>query len=744
MNILKSESTVRICGDFSATVNKFLDPVHTPLPSIDEVIGQVGIAKIFSKVDLSNAFLQLPLDENSKQFTTINTSEGLFTYNKLPLGLSASPGIFQAFMCKLLNDIDDVIVYQDDLLLMSRSIDEHNKTLHNLLSILKKEGIKLNMKKCQFFTDSVQYLGHIFDQQGVHPNPEKVRAIINAPAHSDMKQLQSFLGLCNFYNRFIRSFSIVLNPLYKLLRKEVKFCWGPEQQKSFESVKSLFTSSKVLKLFNPSYETLLETDSSGYGIAAVLMQRTNESCSWHPVQFASRTLNVAERNYSNIEREALSVIFGCDRFRKYLLGGAKFIIRNDQQPLRKLFAHDAGVPTTCSARLQRWALKLSQFNYKFEYSKGISNVNSDCLSRLPLPDTVQNSEPYELVFTVKTLDKLIISSEIQKQTDLDGDLVKLKHYIKYGCPIKIDKNLSLYKNLIGRMSILNGCILYGNRVFIPKCLREVVLAQFHEGHPGICAMKSLVRSLIWYPGVDSDVERLVKMCPNCQVTQCKPPSRNVEWPVPARPWSRVHIDHFFYQQHVFLIAVDALSRYIECEIVKNVSVDETIDALRLIFSRNGLCDSIISDNAACFTAMQFKDFLTYNGIEHITPPACSPSSNGQAERGVRVIKDLLKKSRSGDSIKTTLAKILLYYRSVPHSVTQIPPCVSLNNRKYICKRDRVNPKYCASRKLSNISRRIPNFTEGCKVLALNLVQGPKWFTGTIVQRLGINVFNVLI
>ena len=202
------------------------------------------------------------------------------------------------------------------------------------------------------FTDKVQYLGHIFDRQGVQPNQEKVRAIIEAPSPKDVKQLQSFLGLCNFYSRFIQNYSQVVAPLYYLLRKEVKFHWGPEQQKCFETIKTLFVTSNALQAFNTQYETLLETDSSGYGVGAALMQRKDKDSDWLPVQFASRSLNDAERNYSNLEREALSVVFGCEKFRKYLLGST-FIIRNDQQPLRKLLAHDKGVPSTCSARLQR-------------------------------------------------------------------------------------------------------------------------------------------------------------------------------------------------------------------------------------------------------------------------------------------------------------------------------------------------------------------------------------------------------
>lgn len=742
VNVLKDENNVRICGDFSVTVNKFLNSVQTPLPSIDEVIAQVGSATIFSKIDLAHAFLQLPLDEESKKYTTINTFEGLYRYNYLPFGLRASPGIFQAFMLQLLNGINDVIIYQDDLLILSPNVDKHTVTLRKVLNTLKNAGIKVNKSKCSFFTGKVHYLGHVFNSTGVHTDPEKVRSIVDAPAPQNLKQLQAFLGLCNYYKRFIPNFTEEFAPLYKLLRKNAKFVWSQEQQNCFDTVKSLFTSHNVLQLYNPYYETLLETDSSGYGIAAVLLQRKDRHSQWLPVKFASRTLNDAERNYSNLEREALSVVFGCEKFREFLLG-SKFIIRNDQQPLRKLLSHTAGVPFTCSARLQRWYLRLAQFDYCFEYSRGTDNVNSDCLSRLPLPEQGHDCEPYELIFTVNSLSDMNITCvEIQKETDKNESLSELKHCIKFGIPINAKSNLLPYKNVIKDLSIMKGCILYQNRVLIPQSLRQVVLEKFHDGHPGICSMKSIVRSLIWYPNIDHDVEMLVKNCDLCQSVQARPSkNKHVVWPTPPRPWSRIHIDHFFYESNTCLIVVDALSKYIEVEIVHSTSVNETIDALRLIFSRNGLCDTLVSDNASCFTASQFKQFLHNNGIIHISPPPYSPSSNGQAERGVRVVKDLLKKYQSDESFKTRLAQVLFHYRTVPHSVTNIPPSVSLNNRKFVSVKDRINPKYVAN-KPSCETKQIYQFEVGDKVLALNLRDGPKWFHGTVVQKLGVNVYNV--
>lgn len=335
-----------------------------------------------------------------------------------------------------------------------------------------------------------------------------------------------------------------MSPLYSLLLKNVKFVWMKIHQNSFDSIKVSLSSDTLLQHFNPNYETCLETDASSYGLGAVLMQRASSSGSWLPVQFASRTLNSSEKNYSQIEKEALSVIFGTDKFCKFLLG-AHFKIYNDHKPLHTLFAKTKAIPNSCSARVLRWALKLSQFDYEFVYSKGSDNVQSDCLSRLPLPVTAPESEPFELVFALDSIsDKLISHELIQWHSEQDSDFILLKEYIKYGCPLRISNaTISKIKSNIPHMTILKGCILYYDRIFIPPSLRQEVLHKFHENHSGMVAMKCLVRELIWYPGLDKD---LVRNCLSCQSVRAKPPqTAHLSYGTPSRPFDRVHVDHFF-------------------------------------------------------------------------------------------------------------------------------------------------------------------------------------------------------
>ena len=652
-----------------------MDTVQYPLPSVEDVIMNMGNSRVFSKVDLHSAYLQIPLDEKSKEYTTVNTTEGLFRYNFLPFGVSSSPALFQSFMCQILSGVKNIIVYQDDILIMTETKSHHDEVLNEVLSRLKKAGLKVNSNKCKFYVNSVQYLGHIFDANGVRVDTGKMRAILDAPHPTKLSQVQSFIGMCNFYRRFIPNFSDAFAPLYALLKKGAKFEWNDTHTKCFNMIKELFTSSKVLRRFVPTLPIAIESDASSLGIGACLMQRYDDG--WYPVQFASRMLNEHEINYSQIEREALSVIFACEKFRYYLLGN-RFIIKNDHKPLLKLFDNKQGVPTTCSARLIRWALRLSQFMYTFQYIKGSDNVNSDFLSRLPLQETIQIEEPYELIFVVESLDSMPITcGDIAACTDADEELRQIKQYIKYGFPVRNTGLATTFKNLSNSLSIMKGCIMNNDRVYIPQALRSRVMDQFHDGHPGMTAMKQMVRSLIWYPGIDKDVEETVKSCQQCINNRNKPSQKcHVEWEKTSRVFSRIHIDHFEFEKQLFLLVIDSSSKYIECEIAKSTSASETIDLLTVIFSRHGLPDTVVSDNAPGFKSEEFISFLTSNGIHHTTPPPYSPASNGQAERAVETIKRLLKKNTRG-SMRIRLANVLLYYRNA-HSGIQMSPSVALN------------------------------------------------------------------
>ena len=316
-------------------------------------------------------------------------------------------------------------MHLDDLLITGPTDEDHLKTLDAVLARLQEAGIRLKLEKCAFMLPVVEYLGHSISAEGLHPTVEKVKAIRNAPAPSTVSQLKSFLGILTYYCKFLPNMSTVLAPLYKLLQKNVPWMWGADQQNAFNSAKSALTSDSLLVHYDPEKQLILACDASPYGVGAVLSHRLPDG-SDQPISFASRSLALAERKYSQLDKEALAIVFGVKRFHQYLFG-RPFTILSDHKPLQHLFAETKGIPALASARIQRWALTLSAYNYTIEYKPGATHSNADGLSRLPLPDAPSEVPvPTETILVMDMLNSLPVTAQhIKKWTDRDVTLSKL-------------------------------------------------------------------------------------------------------------------------------------------------------------------------------------------------------------------------------------------------------------------------------------------------------------------------------
>jgi len=232
--VLKQNGTVRICGDFKVTVNQACPTDSYPLPRVDELLANLSGGKYFSKLDMSQAYLPLPLDNKSREYVTVNTHKGLYRYNRLPFGVSSAPSIFQKTMESLLQGIKGVSVYIDDILISGPTIEEHLHTLDMVLARLAAAGLKLNKPKCFFLRPRIEYLGHIIDKDGLHPTEEKVRAIREAPKPQNVNELRSFFGIISYYSRFLPNLLTKLAPLYQLLQKDARWIWGKKQTEALK------------------------------------------------------------------------------------------------------------------------------------------------------------------------------------------------------------------------------------------------------------------------------------------------------------------------------------------------------------------------------------------------------------------------------------------------------------------------------------------------------------------------------
>ena len=235
----KADGGIRLCGDFKVTVNQVLDVDKYPLPNPQDLLSALAGGARFMKLDLKHAYQQLPLSKDSKQFLTINTSKGLYQYNRLPFGVASAPAIFQSTIDTILKGIDGVVCYIDDILITGRNDQEPRSRLEAVLSRLERYGVQLKLSKCSFLQEKVQFLGHVIDAEGVHPSPEKVQAIVGAPSPANVTELRSFLGMLQYYGKFLPNLSTLLHPLNDLLREGVSWSWQPECQKAFESAKQL-------------------------------------------------------------------------------------------------------------------------------------------------------------------------------------------------------------------------------------------------------------------------------------------------------------------------------------------------------------------------------------------------------------------------------------------------------------------------------------------------------------------------
>ena len=749
--VLKRDGSIRICGDYKVTVNLAAKTDTYPLPKIEDLFASLSGGKLFSKVDLASAYQQIPLDEQSKEFTTINTPKGLYCYNRLPFGVASAPSIFQRTMESILQGIDHVCVYLDDILITGATEKEHLQNLDKVLTRLESAGIRLKRDKCVFLLPAVEYLGHKISGQGLQPTDEKIQAIKSAPAPQDVTQLKSFLGLINYYSKFLPNLSNTLAPLYRLLQKNTRWCWESEQRKAFQQAKESLTSDCVLVHFDPAKQLILACDASPYGIGAVLSHRMDDGKD-KPIAFSSRTLAPAEKKYSQLEKEGLAVIFGVKKFRQYLLGRS-FTIVSDHKPLQYLFNESRVTPTLASARIQRWSWTLGAYHYNIEYKPGQHNGNADMLSRLPLPETPTDIPmPGETILVIDMLLSLPVTVEqIRQWTTHDPILSRVRALVQQGWQDTDDVALKPFQRRKYELSIHDGCLLWGSRVVVPPQGRDKVKQELHEGHPGATRMKAFARSFVWWPQIDQDLEELVKRCDDCQRFRNQPPVVPLQpWEWPEKPWIRVHADYagpFLGRQ--FLILVDAHSKWMEVKVVNNATSAVTIDQMRSIFATHGIPEMLVTDNGTVFTSEEFNSFTKQNGIRHVTSAPYHPSSNGLAERAVQTFKSFMKKSTSG-SIKARVSRFLMQYRITPQTTTGISPAEMMMGRRPRSRLDLLIPNLATKMQHKQQSQKHYHdkrsrqriFEVGDRVSVKNFPTGDNWLQGTIVKVSGPLSFQV--
>ena len=352
--VMKADKSVRLCGDYKLTVNQVAKLGRYPIPRIEDLYAQLGNGTSYTKLDMRHAYEQIELHPDSRKYVTINTPRGLFTYKRLPYGVSSAPGIYQRVMDSLMKDIQNTMVYLDDVLITGKTDEEHLQALDLVMERLMNAGFCLKKQKCHFMVEEVEYLGHRIDALGIHPSGHALTAVRDAPALVNVAELRSYLGMVNHYGKFVSNLATVLAPLHQLLRKETRWRWSKPQQDAFTRTKEMLSTPQVMTRFHSSKPLVLTCDASPYGVGAVLAPAFDDGVE-RPIAYYSRRLSAAEKNYAQIDKEGLPVIAGLTKFHQYLWG-RPFVIVMDHKPFLGLFREQKAVPQMLSPRMQRWAL----------------------------------------------------------------------------------------------------------------------------------------------------------------------------------------------------------------------------------------------------------------------------------------------------------------------------------------------------------------------------------------------------
>ncbi len=430
----KANGNVRICVDFTQLNKGVKREVH-PMPSVDESLSKLGQGKVFSKLDANSGFWQVPLDEQSKLLTTFMTPFGRFCFNRLPFGISSAPEIFQRTMSGILEGLDGVICQMDDILIHGKDQAQHDERVRAVLHRIQDAGLTLN-DKCEFNKESIKFLAHLIDGQGIHVDPDKTKAIAKFPTPQNVTELQRFLGMVNHVGKFVPRLADLNEPLRQLLHKDAIWTWEAAHRVAFLNIKEVLMSSEVLARYDPIKETVVAADASATGIGAVLIQ-IQEDGNRRPVYYASRSLSETEKRYAVIETEALAATWACERFADYITG-LQITLETDHKPLTTLF--NMTELSKMPPRIQRFQLRLMRFNPYVVYVPGKQQLTADALSRAPVGKP--GKEDQELVQEVESYVSNMLGTlpatpsclqQIREAQKGDEECLLIRKYCMQGC-----------------------------------------------------------------------------------------------------------------------------------------------------------------------------------------------------------------------------------------------------------------------------------------------------------------------
>jgi RNase H-like domain found in reverse transcriptase/Reverse transcriptase (RNA-dependent DNA polymerase)/Integrase zinc binding domain/Retroviral aspartyl protease/Chromo (CHRromatin Organisation MOdifier) domain len=679
----KKDGGFRLCVDYRA-LNKVTIKNSYPLPRMDEIFDRLTSAKFFTKIDLRSGYHQIRLDKDAIPKTAFRTRYGLFEFTVLPFGLTNAPSTFMALMNDVFHTYLDgfVVIYLDDILIYSSTLEEHLNHLRKILELLRQHKLYAKMSKCAFCLPKVEYLGHLLSDIGISVDKTKVDTIREWPIPRCKTDVQSFLGMVNFYRRFITSCARISRPLTQLTGN-TPFKWDNATQDAFEQLKQVLCTAPVLRTFDPNLPIIVTTDASGFAIGAVLEQ--DETNLRRPVAYFSRTMNPHEQNYHAQEQELLAIVESIRHWRSYL-HGQKFLIQTDHASLQYLTTQEHLNP-----RQIRWLERLIDFDFKIVHISGKQNLVADALSRSPkdIPSRESTNQAILLDAIKRTTPQKIQNTKIHLISSLQ---LTPKNLEILRTDYLADKEFTEhFQTPVKPYSLRNGLLHFNEKVCIP--LGNTRLSLLHDthdipsaGHLGVKKTAARLATTYHWKSLRNTVKEYVKSCDTCQRTKNttqKPFGLLQPLTPPTQKWTSITMDFITPLPKTargnagLFVVVDRLSK-----LIRIAATPATVDAPEVarlfhthVYRNHGLPLEIISDRDPIFMSKFWTTLFGMLCVKLRPSSAYHPETDGQTEVVNRKVEEILRCFVNNNQSNWDLFLIDLEfaYNSAPHSSTTLSP-----------------------------------------------------------------------
>lgn len=699
--VKKKDGQMRFCVDYRK-LNEKTKKSNYPLPNIDDIMTYFGGSTLYSSLDLLSGYWQIEMSETAKKLTAfVVPGLGEWNFEVMPFGLTGAPGTFQALADKVFEGLKwkDILIYLDDIVIFSKTPEEHLVKLEKVFQRLRDAGLTLKPSKCEYMKEEINILGFKINKTGILPDDSKVVAINRLPTPKKLKDLQSFLGAVNFYRKFIEGFSTIARPLHDLTKKNAKFIWGSTQEKAFITLKERLTTAPVLRHFNPEKGTILHVDASRVGIGGILLQEDDNGVP-HPIAYVSRSLSSNEKNYTISEMEGLAVVWTLGYLR-HLIWGRPINIISDHSALCWLKS------IKNSGRLCRWSIALAEFDYTVSHRKGCSHKDADCLSRYPVlkenegirrkvlediptlvlgtlntRNTAENRENCSLLLTPESIKTL-------QQQDKDIRLLVDTINNPEGANLCLSKRAKQFKIKEGVLYKINHSDRGGPELLvIPKSLTGEILFQNHNdplsGHLGVTRTLQRINNRFYWDTLAKDVARYVRGCIDCQARKGskKKPAGQLQPISVGLPFEKVGVDllgpfkRSIDGKTVVIVCTDYATRYVETGALANgKAVHVARFLLDNVISRHGAPRIIVSDQGKTFQSDLVQELLRMMGVVSRFTTSYHPSCNGLTERLNGTLSGMLAMytNTAQTDWSLYLAQVTFAYNSTPQGTTRFSP-----------------------------------------------------------------------